>query len=88
MPLKTLPKRLLRKKTAAVYGLPEEEKGEQQLICISKISDLLQDIGEKPRIQACRIGAVSKNAGKIRPVKVTLTSAVSVGQIQVNIGSY
>ena len=86
MPLKTLPKRLLRKKTAAVYGLPEEEKGEQQLI--SKISDLLQDIGEKPRIQACRIGAVSKNAGKIRPVKVTLTSAVSVGQIQVNIGSY
>ncbi len=86
MPLKTLPKRLLRKKTAAVFGLPEEEKGEQQLI--SKISDLLQDIGEKPRIQACRIGAVSKNAGKIRPVKVTLTSAVSVGQILVNIGSY
>ena len=59
-----------------IFGLCEDE--DEQLE--TKISGLFQELGEKPKLTASRVG---RNAGadKCRPVKVVLTSASSANQI-------
>ena len=62
-----------------VFGLCEEQNED---IC-TKVSDVLESLGEKPRIEACRIGKKSPSA-TIRPVKVSLSSSSIVQQILKN----
>ena len=64
-----------RSRSLMVFGLAEEA---DERVC-DKISSLFQDIGEKPRIDACRLGKGSQ--GKPRPVKVTLSCGAVVNQI-------
>lgn len=65
-----------RSRNIMVFGLAEET--DEQLG--DKVSDVLQTIGEKPRIEVCRVGNrdVTKPG---RTVKVTLSSSVIVNQI-------
>ena len=67
-------------KNLMLFGL-KEEKGE--LLC-DKIGQVLLELGEKPKIEASRIGLNKpKDKKKVadRPVKVTLTSSTIVQQI-------
>ena len=65
-----------RSRSLMVFGLPE---GTNEDLC-AKVDDILQQIGEKPKIEAARLGKENTD-GKIRPVKVTLRSSAAVGQI-------
>ena len=69
-----------RHKNFIVFGL-QEEVGE----CLQeKITEVLQELGEKPRADATRFGRGSENSrGKQmpRPVKVTVASSTTVRQI-------
>ncbi len=69
-----------RHKNFIVFGLPEED-GE----CLQeKITEVLQELGEKHRADATRFGRRNKNGnGKQmpRPVKVTVASSTTVRQI-------
>ena len=59
-----------------IFGLPEEENEKLS----EKVTDVLVTIGEKPRLDACRLGSKSVG-GKVRAVKVTLSSSAIVNQI-------
>ena len=61
-----------------VFGLCEEQNED---IC-TKVSDVLESLGERPRVEACRIGKKSPSA--TRPVKVSLSSSSIVQQILKN----
>ena len=65
-----------RSRNIMVFGLAEEEDE----VLSDKVSDVLQTIGEKPRVEACRVGKKYAD-GAARPVKVTLSSSVSVNQV-------
>jgi hypothetical protein len=65
-----------RSRSLIIFGL-SEEKDEQ--LC-DRVSQVFLDIGEKPRIEASRLGRVCKT-GIVRPVKVALSSASTVNQI-------
>ena len=67
-----------RTKNVFIYGLDEED-GEQ--IC-DTVSSLFEEIGERPRVDACRIGK-SGSVAVPRPVKVVLTSSTVARQILV-----
>ena len=58
-----------------VFGLCEEEN---EGIC-TKVSDVLVSLGEKPHVEACRIGKKSPSA--TRPIKVYFSSSTIVQQI-------
>lgn len=65
-----------RSRNIMVFGLKEEENE----LLGTKVSDVLQTIGEKPRIEVCRVGKRdTRQPG--RAVKVTLSSSVTVNQI-------
>ena len=59
-----------RSKNVIIFGL-QERKGEN---VEKRVEEIFQDIGLKPKLQAARVGKVSKEATK-RPVKVTLASS-------------
>ena len=59
-----------------IFGLPE---GAHEKIC-DKVSEVFLHLGEKPRIEASRIGKKSSGTVK-RPVKVTFSSSTIVQQI-------
>ena len=69
-----------RSKNIIVFGLDEED-GE----CLQeRITDVLQELGEKPRADATRFGRMDKDReGKFmpRPVKVTVANSTSARQI-------
>ena len=65
-----------RSRNFMIFGLPE---GEDEKLD-EKVADVLQKIGEKPRLDACRIGG-GRVGGKDRPVKVTLISSAIISQI-------
>ena len=82
--LKTVVKNVVeeedRSRSLIVFGLPEE--ADEQLC--EKLGEVFQQIGEKPRVEASRLGKKSSgNLGKVRPVKVTLSSSTTVNQILV-----
>ena len=59
-----------RSKNVIIFGL-QERKGEN---VEERVEEIFQDIGLKPKLQAVRVGKVSKEATK-RPVKVSLASS-------------
>lgn len=63
-----------RSRNIMMFGLAEEENE----LLSAKVSDVFQSIGEKPRVEVCRVG---KRTDGARPVKVTLSSSVTVNQI-------
>ena len=62
-----------------IFGLPEAE--EENLD--SAVGEILQELGEKPKVEASRLGTQpnSTAASRPRPVKLTLSSAVAASQI-------
>ena len=66
-----------RSRNVIVFGLREDE-GEQ---VEKKVSELFADLGEKPRIQASRIGRKSTGGTVNRPVKVVLSNSTAAHQI-------
>ena len=62
-----------RSKNVIIFGL-QERKGEN---IEERVEEMFQDIGLKPKLQAVRIGKVSKETTK-RPVKVSFSSSSSV----------
>ena len=58
-----------------VFGLCEEVNEEIN----TKVAEVLESLGEKPRVEACRIGKKSPSAA--RPVKVSFSSSSIVQQI-------
>ena len=66
-----------RSRCFMVFNLPEEE--EEQLS--SKVEEILQELDEKPRLEACILGPRSEDTTKVRPVKVMLSSTVIVNQV-------
>ena len=67
-----------RSRSLIIFGLPEEV---DEKLC-EKVSSVFEDIGEKPRVETCRLGKQKSNIqGNARPVKVTLSSPTTVYQI-------
>lgn len=68
-----------RSRSLMVFGLAESAKENLS----DKVSVVFQDIGEKPRFEACRLGKSSNSDStkKVRPVKVTLSSSTIASQI-------
>ena len=62
-----------------IFGLVENDKEQID----SKVANLLRELGEKPRLSACTIGAMPSETvlNFCRPVKCTLTSSSVVRQI-------
>ena len=58
-----------------VFGLCEEDNEEIN----TKVSEVLESLGEKPHVEACRIGKKTPSAA--RPVKVSFSSSSIVQQI-------
>ena len=68
-----------RSRSFMVFNLPEAEEEEDQDQLCSKVGEVLQELGEKPKIEASRLGKPDKI--KARPIKVSLSSSVAVNQI-------
>jgi hypothetical protein len=68
-----------RSRSFMVFNLPEAEEDEDQDQLCSKVGEVLQELGEKPKIEASRLGKPDKT--KARPIKVSLSSSVAVNQI-------
>ena len=69
-----------RGKNLMVFGLSEECEEELN----KKVSDILSELNEKPRLEACRVGTSNpENTTSIRPrpVKVALSNVILVRQI-------
>ena len=68
-----------RSRSLMVFGLAEASKENLS----NKISAVFQDIGEKPRFEACRLGkSISgDDKKKVRPVKVTVSSSMIASHI-------
>ena len=65
-----------RSKNLMIFGLPDEPNEDIN----GSVSQLLLVIGEKPRVDACRIGK-KKLDNSSRPVKVTAASSTVIAQI-------
>ena len=66
-----------RGKNVMIFGLPDEE--EENLN--DKVSELCEVLGEKPRVDATRLGKMCVNNEKKRPIKVVMSSSAAVNQI-------
>ena len=67
-----------RSRSLMVFGLAEESDAQ---LC-NQISEVFDEIGEKPRIEASRLGKLgSCKPGKVRPVKVILSNSATVNTI-------
>ena len=71
-----------RSRNLVVYGLKEEE-GEQ---LSALVSEVLEELDEKPRFEACRVGRKAASSPAIRPVKITLPSSTAAHQILMKTG--
>ena len=65
-----------RSKNVMIFGLPEVPDEELN----SAVRELFQAIGEKPRVEACRLGR-SKSDKTVRPIKATFASSTVVDHI-------
>ena len=65
-----------RNKSLMIFGLSEQDNEELSTV----VSEVFSAIGEKPRIEASRVGKL-KPGKAVRPVKVTAASATIVNQI-------
>lgn len=71
-----------RSRNLVVYGLKEEE-GEQ---LPALVSEVLEELDEKPRFEAFRVGRKAASSPAIRPVKITLISSTAAHQILMKTG--
>jgi hypothetical protein len=70
-----------RSRNLLVFGLKEEDGENVE----EKITEVLQEVGEKPRLEATRLGRRGSGPGNsCRPVKVTVASSTTVRQILMN----
>ena len=65
-----------RSRCLMVFGLPEKSNEDIK----AAVGELFTAIGEKPKIDACRLGK-KKPDNAVRPVKVTATSSTVITQI-------
>ena len=65
-----------RSRNFLIFGLPEEKEEKLE----SQVSEVLETIGIKPKVEAQRIGK-KKTAGSTRPVKVIASNSLVVDQI-------
>ena len=68
-----------RSRNFLVFGLPEEEEEGLE----TRIREVLEEVGLKPKLEAQRIGK-KKSASVIRPVKVCVSSSLIAQQILSN----
>ena len=66
-----------RSRNVIVFGLREEASEQVE----NQVSELFSELGEKPRIQANRIGKESTDSTSIRPVKVVLPNSTAAHQV-------
>ena len=66
-----------RSRNVIVFGLREEASEQVE----NQVSELFSELGEKPRIQASRIGKESTDSTSIRPVKVVLPNSTAAHQV-------
>ena len=64
-----------RTRNLMIFGLPEQDNEELSTV----VSEVFSSIGEKPRIEAGRVGK-QKHGNAMRPVKVTAASSTIVNQ--------
>ena len=78
-PIKSVAKQIVVEeelsRNVIVFGLCEVESED---IC-AKVTEVFESLGEKPRVEASRLG--KKSGSATRPVKVTLSSSTIVQQI-------
>ena len=78
--LKTVVKNVVeeedRSKNFLIFGLPEDPK--EQIS--SKVNEVLEELGEKPKVEAVRIGLKAKKQTP-RPVKVSVSNTIVVTKI-------
>ena len=65
-----------RSRNVIIFGLPEEKNENDE----SRVQEIFEEIGQKPTLEASRVGKSSKDNGK-RPVKVSLSCVSTVYQI-------
>ena len=65
-----------RGRNVMIFNLPEQEGEEINTV----VAGVFKAIGEKPRVEACRIGK-KKSTNSVRPVKVTFSNSTVVTQI-------
>ena len=66
-----------RSRNLMVFGLSEDD-GEQ---LVKKVDEVFQQLGERPRIEATRVGVQDSGKTRPRPVKVTVSNPAMVLQI-------
>ena len=68
-----------RSRNLMVFGLPEGNDCDKQLN--SRVCEIFEHLGVKPRVEASRLGVKSKSPKSPRPIKVTLSSSTVARQI-------
>jgi len=68
-----------RSRNLMVFGLPEGDDNDKQLN--SRVCEVFEHLGVKPRVEASRLGVKTKSSKSPRPIKVTLSSSTVVRQI-------
>jgi hypothetical protein len=66
-----------RSRNLMVFGITEDEREDLP----TRVQEVFQHIGFKPTMEVCRVGKVSREKKKTRPVKVTLYSSSVASQI-------
>ena len=69
-----------RSRNLIVFGLPEGDGEELE----TKVSEIFEEIGQKPKLEAQRIGKKKTDSATTRPVKVCVSSSLIVQQILAN----
>ena len=69
-----------RSRNLIVFGLPEGDGEELE----TKVSEIFEEIGQKPKLEAQRIGKKKTDGATTRPVKVCVSSSLIVQQILAN----
>jgi hypothetical protein len=65
-----------RGRNVMIFNLPERENEDINTV----VAGVFEAIGEKPRVEACRLGK-RKSSKSMRPVKVTVANSTVVSQI-------
>ena len=69
-----------RSRNLLVFGLPEGDREELE----TKVSEIFEEVGQKPKLEAQRIGKKKTDGATTRPVKVCVSSSLIVQQILSN----
>ena len=69
-----------RSRNLLVFGLPEGDGEELE----TKVSEIFEEVGQKPKLEAQRIGKKKTDGATTRPVKVCVSSSLIVQQILSN----